>query len=324
MQRAFIWLERDMKVLLCDIDSKIPNLALMKISAYHKSIGDDVYLNKYNIHPDIIYGSVIFSKNRYLVNHLNNRYKGCEINIGGSGYDLQSKLPKEIEYIKPDYTLYPKIDYSLGFTTRGCNRDCYFCVVPKKEGCFRINQHPKFFYDEKFNKIVFLDNNILFDKTWFRYVVNWCIDTNLNVWFNQGLDIRLINKEDLKVLSKCKTTNNIEFAWDNIKDEHLIIKKIKMIGKYFNLRTVQFYVYIDSDNDFENGLYRCKKLKQLGTNAFVMFNQKSYRTNRIKKLMRWANRKWLFWSTDFENYYSGNTTNNEINKITKIFNSIQI
>lgn len=309
--------EKDLKVLLCDVDSLIPNLALMKLSSYHKNIGNEIYLNKYDIEPDIVYASVVFSKNKYLVEHLKNRYN-CEINIGGVGYDLKSKLLDKIEYMKPDYDLYPKIDYGVGFTTRGCNRNCYFCVVPKKEGCFRIHQHPENFYDERFNKILFLDNNILFDKKWFNSVTTWVIDHDLNVWFNQGLDIRLINEDDLKILSECKTVNNIEFAWDNIKDEDIVRKKIKLIHEYFDLRKVQFYVFINSDSEFEDGLYRCKELKKLGTNAFVMFNLRSYKTNRIRKLMRWANRKALFWSAEFEHYYSGNTKNSSMNKIQKI------
>ncbi len=312
-----------MKILLCDIDSLKPNLALMKISAYHKSIGNDVYLNKYDINPDIIYASVIFSKNKYLVDHLS-RYNNSEINIGGSGYDLKTTLPDKVEYIKPDYTLYPEIDYSLGFTTRGCNNKCYFCIVPQKEGCFRIHQHPKDFYDEKFNKVVFLDNNILFDKKWFKIVLKWCMDMNLNVWFNQGLDVRLVTEKDLRILCKCKTINNIELAWDNIKDEKIVKQKIELIKKYFDLRKVQFFVYTDSDHDFEGALYRCNELKKLGTNAFVMFNPKSQRTNRIKRLMRWANRKQLFWSLTFEEYNKGVAQNYTTNKIQLINNNIKI
>jgi len=151
------------KILLIDIDSTIPNLALMKISAYHKRIGDDVSFTNTD-DPDMIYASIIFKKNKTLANSLKFYYPDAKIIIGGSGYSLESHLPEEIESLKPDYNLYPDIDYSLGYTSRGCNRSCGFCIVPQKEGKFKQWHHPSQFYDDKFNKIVFLDNNILIDK----------------------------------------------------------------------------------------------------------------------------------------------------------------
>ena len=97
-----------MKVLLIDVDSKIPNLALMKISAYHKSVGDTVGINNISS-PDKVYASVIFKKNKHNVDGLRFLYPESEIVIGGSGYDLVIKLPEEIENIKPDYNLYPNM-----------------------------------------------------------------------------------------------------------------------------------------------------------------------------------------------------------------------
>lgn len=290
------------KILLIDVDSKIPNLALMKLSAHHKVLGDDISFNNTDS-PDIVYASVVFSKNKHLVDGLKFYYPESEIIIGGSGYNLTSKLDVNIEFQKPDYSIYPEIDYSLGYTTRGCNRKCSFCIVPKKEGTFSIEQHPSNFYCQQFDKITFLDNNILFDKMWFENVVSWTIDNCLDVWFTQGLDIRLLDAIDLGFLQSMRHSHNIEFAWDNLQDEKIIIEKVKLIADYLNLRQeVQFYVYVDSDQDFDSGLYRCRKLKELGTNAFVMLNQNTKRTQRLKDLARWANRKWLYWSCDYSDY----------------------
>jgi hypothetical protein len=127
---------------LIDVDSKIPNLALMKISSYHKARGDNVVL----IHgahvdltdpPDKIYDSIVFKKNKHALDYLFSTYPDLDIDIGGSGYDLKKELSAETEEMKPDYSLYPDCDYSIGFSSRGCFRKCHFCVVPEKEGHFR-------------------------------------------------------------------------------------------------------------------------------------------------------------------------------------------
>jgi len=105
-----------MIVLLVDVDSKISNLALMKISAYHKLLGDTVGFGIEN--PDKVYISCIFKKNAGQAKGIARYYPDAEIDIGGSGVDLKKQLPNEIEMIKPDYDLYPST-YSQDYTTRG-------------------------------------------------------------------------------------------------------------------------------------------------------------------------------------------------------------
>jgi len=113
-----------MKVLLVDFDSKIPNLALMKLSAWHKQKGDLVGFDIQD--PDQVYVSVVFSKNKSQAAGLTTMFPNSMISFGGPGWDLQNFLPEEIEKIKPDYDLYPS-EYSQGYTTRGCIRKCPFC-----------------------------------------------------------------------------------------------------------------------------------------------------------------------------------------------------
>lgn len=291
-----------MNVLLIDVDSKIPNLALMKISSYHKAKGDYVdFTNTYN--PDIVYASVVFSKNKHLVDGLRFYYTDSKIIIGGSGYDLTSKLKDEIEYQKPDYDLYPST-YSQGYTTRGCNRACGFCIVPQKEGKFQVCQHPKQFYDERFNEIVFMDNNILLDKEWFKEVVVFCIEQDLKIQFNQGLDIRLLDEKDIKLLREVKHFGLLSFAWDSLELERVIIQKLNLLKDGgFKLRSeVQLFCYVDSNDEFDSGLYRANKLKEFGANAFIMFNPNSKKTKRITDLQRWANRRWAFWGCEFNDF----------------------
>ncbi len=293
-----------MKILLINVDSKIPNLALMKISTYHKSMGDDVGFHIKN--PDKIYVSIIFKKNIELIDSLKWRFPNSEINIGGSGHDLVKKLPDKIEYLKPDYSLYPDIDYSLGYTTRGCNRSCGFCIVPQKEGKFKIAQHPSHFYDNKFKKIVFLDNNILLDKKWFIEVINFCKINNLSVDFNQGLDIRLCDEDIIKILTTVRFHNGYRFAFDNSGMCDLIKEKCKLLKKHgINIRSnVQFYVYVSDDSMYDDGVWRCRFLKELNTNPFVQFNIDNIPSKRISKLRRWGNRKHAFWSCDINEYYN--------------------
>ncbi len=298
-----------LKVLLIDVDSKIPNLALMKISAYHKAQGNDVgFTNTDN--PDLVYASIIFKKNKHKVDGLPFMYPNAKIDIGGSGYDLKKKLPDEIEFMKPDYSLYPGCDYSIGFSSRGCIRNsktCPFCIVPIKEGKFQRNQTPEEWYNPGLKKIMFLDNNILADPDWFFEITEWCIEKDLMVWFTQGFDIRKMTHDIATKLLELKTWKSIFFAWDHIEDEATIKEKIQVLKDAGftdrNLkRDVQFYVYVDSDAEYDSGVYRCRELKKLFCNPFVMFNIDNKPTPRIQKLRRWANKKPVFWSCDIIDY----------------------
>ena len=289
-----------MRISLIDVDSKIPNLALMKISNYHKLRGDIVGFNLIN--PDLVYHSIIFTKNK------NKAYNKTLIDVnhvfGGSGYDLSVKLPESIEYIKPDYDLYPS-EYMMGYTTRGCNRNCYFCFVPKKEGCFKTHQHPEDFYDNRFDTVKLLDNNILLDKNWFKIVANWYIDHNVSVDMTQGYDIRLLDDKYLDLILKIKDKKTpLKFAFDDTKLESLIRKKIQMIkDKGVNTKNdVAVYCYCHNDLMHDDALYRAELLKSLNVNADVMWNCELPRTQRIKNLVYWSWRKQLFWSIPYEQY----------------------
>ena len=142
-----LWKLTGKRILLIDVDSKIPNLALMKLSAWHKERGDNVALLRgsqveLGDKPDKIYASIIYKKNRHSLDYLIAQCPDI-IDIGGSGYDLKKELPPVIEAMRPDYSLYPECDYSIGFASRGCIRHCHFCIVHDKEGYFRRVQHPR-------------------------------------------------------------------------------------------------------------------------------------------------------------------------------------
>lgn len=308
-----------MKVLLIDVDSTIPNLALMKISAYHKAHGDEVGFNISD--PDKIYASVIFRKNAHAVDGLRFYYPNAEIDIGGSGYDLAKKLPDEIEEMTPDYDLYPDCESYYGFTTRGCIRNCYFCIVRKKEGKFRtliskygntphamlrqiMGTRPDM--ARRFDKITFLDNNILADKQWFLELAHHLEKNHLKVDFNQGLDIRLVDREIAEALAKMRPINDWKFAFDDMgyKDDVLRgIQILKDAGIDTKARCI-FYIYCHGDEQYDDAVARMRILKENRASAYVMLNMDAPKTPRLKSLKRWS-RPWLFWSIDIDEYVGG-------------------
>ena len=300
-----------MKVLLIDIDSTIPNLALMKISAWHKAQGDEVGFNVTD--PNKIYASVIFKKNRHLVDGLPIFYPNAEIDIGGSGYDLDKKLPEEIEAMTPDYDLYPDNDSYYGFTTRGCIRACYFCIVRRKEGKFRRLYKTPYKaleaitgWQQRFDKITFLDNNILSDKEWFLDLAEHLAQLNKKVDFNQGLDIRLMDKDIARALAKLRPINDWKFAFDSMDYKEDVLRGIRILKEAgINTRSsCIFYVYTHGDEAFDDAVERMRILKENNTNAYVMLNMDAPKTDRLKALKRWS-RPWLFWSFDIEEYRAG-------------------
>lgn len=182
--------------------NRFPNLALMKISAWHKSQGDHVdwYSEMYS-KPDVIYSSKAFSFSRDCVNISNSDPLPI---CGGSGYNLSIKLPEYIENIIPDYSIYPNVGYSLGFLSRGCIRKCEFCVVPKKEGNIHIVEDIEKISNGN-KHVVLLDNNFLAcEQEFVKEQLEKANKMKISLDFNQGLDARLITPDNAKWLSECK------------------------------------------------------------------------------------------------------------------------
>ena len=295
-----------MRVLLIDADSTIPNLALMKISAYHKAIGDIVGFNVED--PDKVYCSIIFKKNRHVADGLRFLYPNADIDIGGSGYDLKKTLPEYIESMTPDYSIYPDNKSYYGFTTRGCIRHCPFCIVHDKEGGFRRifgdvdSALRSIMGNHELTEMTFLDNNILADRDWFIELCNTLHlrFPKMKVDFNQGLDIRLIDDESARALSKLRPITKWKFAFDMISYKDKVLKGIEILNRYIKVRSmVLFYVYVDGDYQIPDAVARCRILKENGATAYAMLNLDVEHTKRMKTFKRWT-RPWLFWSCDFD------------------------
>ena len=286
------------RILLVNVDSKIPNLALMKISAYHKNKGDIVGFDITN--PDIVYISCVFTQNAEKARGIATYYPDSEIVFGGSGIDISKKLPDDIEYLCPDYSIYPNCDYSMGYTTRGCIRSCPFCIVPKKEGFFKRWQHIREFHIPQHKKVMVLDNNVYADRTWFFENTDYIIENNLQFNAVQGMDIRLLDEEIADRLKQIRWFGTMHFAFDNIKDEEKVLRGIEILQNAgFDTSHISFYVLTGYNTTFEEDLYRINLLRSHNCGAFVMQYQK---TSQSKKLARYVNRRWLYWSTTFEEY----------------------
>jgi hypothetical protein len=179
-----------MKIGIVSVDSKLPNLALMKLSAWHKSNGDEVSIyNPLFDKPDLIYASKVFTTTADYA------YFPSDIPVvkGGSGYNYDVKLEDEVESVYPDYELFD-CDYALGFTTRGCIRKCPFCIVPKKEGSIRVVADIYQFWRGQ-DKLMLLDNNLTALPDHFVSVLQSLIKEKIRTDFAQGFDIRLITDE---------------------------------------------------------------------------------------------------------------------------------
>ena len=289
-----------MNVLLVDIDSTIPNLALMKLSAHYKQFfRNNVGFNIKN--PDIIYVSCIFKKNREQAYGLKHFYPNTEIIFGGSGLNY-NLLPEEIESLKPDYDLYPST-YSQGYTTRGCTKRCSFCVVPDKEGKFKRNQHIKEFHDKKHDTVMLMDNNILADKEWFFNNTDYLLENNLKL-IEHGMDVHRLDEEVAQRLSMLKWAKPMKFAFDHLSDEKAVLKGIELLKDVGidTKRKVQFYVLAGYNTTYEEDLYRCQLLKDNNTSAFVMPYHKN---KKLTRLARWVNWKHFFWGSDFPTFLKG-------------------
>jgi hypothetical protein len=296
-----------MKIGLIDVDShNFPNLALMKISAYHKAKGDTVEWCFPLDHYDIVYQSKVFDET--YSPDIDWSPMADKIIKGGTGYGLDSTLPEEIEHIYPDYSIYPKLtkDTAYGFLTRGCPRGCKFCIVASKEGrrSYKVADLSEFWRGQK--NISLLDPNILACRE-HPDLLQQLIDSKARVDFNQGLDIRLTNEQNIALLNRIRV-KEIHFAWDNAKDDlkpyferYKALAKHKPHGRYGTV-----YCLTNFGSTMEENLYRIYTLRDLGYNPYVMVYDKPNAPREIKDLQRWCNNRFIFRSCEkFEDYKKG-------------------
>lgn len=295
-----------MNIGLIDVDShNFPNLALMKISAYHKAKGDSVEWCLPMSHYDIVYQSKVFDET--YSPDIDWVPMADKVIKGGTGYGLDNKLPDEIEHIFPDYSIYPELtkDTAYGFLTRGCPRGCAFCIVAGKEGrrSHKVADLSEFWNGQKY--IELLDPNLLACKDRLE-LLDQLAESRAMVNFNQGLDIRFTNEEIADKLNNIRV-KRLHFAWDN-PDENLVPYFERFTKAYKRKASSGKCVYIltDFNSTMEQNLHRIYTVRDLGYDPYVMVYDKPNAPKEIKHLQRWVNNKFVFKKCKrFEDYKRG-------------------
>lgn len=293
-----------MNIGLIDVDGhNFPNIALMKIYAWHKAQRDTVEWCMPLLHYDIVYQSKVFDDT--YSRDIDWYPNADKVIKGGTGYGLDNKLPDEIEHIYPDYSIYPDLtkDIAYGFLTRGCPRACEFCIVAEKEGrkSYKVADLSEFWRGQK--KIVLLDPNILACREHLDLLLQLA-DSKACVDFCQGLDIRLTTADNIGLINRIKV-KEIHFAWDNPKDDlkpyferYAALAKHKPHGKYGTV-----YCLTNFGSTMEENLYRVYTLRDMGFDPYIMIYDKPNAPREIRLLQRWCNNRMIFRSCPmFEDY----------------------
>lgn len=311
-----------MRIGLIDCDKKnsknpFPNLALMKLSAWHKSQGDTVewYHPLFSGHMDKVYVSKVFSFSEDFPYYID----ADVVERGGSGFAIEmvngkewynkekdKTLPYEIEHIYPDYSIYGITDTAYGFISRGCPRGCDFCHVQNMQGkiAHKVADLSEFWNGQK--NIVLLDPNISACTEW-RDIFQQLIDSKASVDFSQGLDIRLMTDEKIEMLSKIKT-KGVHFAWDRYDDKDIVFPKLQHFSEMtkWNRRKIIVYCLVGdrerrvTDQDIE----RIMLLRPFAYPYVMIYDKESLpRGHELKKLQRWVNNRFIWECTPtFQEY----------------------
>jgi len=335
-----------MKVAIIDADligrknHRFPNLASMKISGWHKEQGDDVILKRnYSSldNYDLVYISKVFTDteiNEEVLGFKNVRYGGT-----GFFYDKAEPLPYHIEHYMPDYHLYDDwvkerivvgkekpskltyyTDYSIGFLTRGCFRQCDFCVNRNKKMAVKGSPLEEFL-DKERPKICLQDDNFFACKDWRELLFN-LKKSNKRFQFKQGLDERLLTEEKIHELFDCNTEGDLIFAFDNIHDKKIIEEKLTMIRTLYpnSKKALKFYTFVgfDRENKWDSDFWkqdifdcfeRIRILMGYGCVPYITrFNrcQESPHKGMYINLARWCNQPSLFKKKSFREFCTAN------------------
>lgn len=294
-----------MNIGLIAVDSEYPNLALMKISAWHKSNGDHVEWYSPFEQYDVVYMAKVFGFTPDFGHWITN---AKEIRKGGTGYDIHTKLPEEMEFVTPDYSLYPSIDCktAYGFLTRGCPNKCKWCVVPRKEGAVRPYMDVDDIAVGGRTNLILMDNNVLACDYGIRQIEK-IVERGYRVDFNQALDARLVTCDIAQLLAKVRWLNQIRFGCDTPKQIEECERAMQMIDGYRN-KPASYLMYTMVGSDFDEAFRRLnhwrtfKRVRIVAQPFRDVDNPRQVIPQWQKDMAHWANRHQLFASCEFKDF----------------------
>lgn len=289
----------------------------MKLSAYHKGLGDTVEFVAEGGHYDKAYLSKVFNLPAVTkIPASPPSFFADEVIKGGTGYAIDIvegrevfdkakdlPLPAEIEHLYPDYPLYPEfLDTAYGFLTRGCCNACGFCIVSEKEGrcSCKVADLEEFWRGQK--KIKLLDPNLLACRDR-ELLLQELIKSKARVDFTQGLDARFVNDDVMKLINQVKV-QSIHFAFDFMKNEKAILRGLECFNRHYKKSYwhLNCYVLTNYDTTPHEDWYRVRKVQELGFRPYVMIYQKGTQSQFLTDLQRWSNSPIIFNSTSFPDY----------------------
>ncbi len=282
-----------MKIGLYDADShNWPNLCLMKLSAHHKNRGDSVEMWIPEGSYDLVYKSRVFtdtySKDTMVVPN------AAHVICGGTGYGPSPNLPDAVEHTRPDYSLYPQFQgIAYGFLTRGCPRNCGFCIVSGKEGrrSRQVADLSEFWDGQR--EIKLLDPNLLACPDHEKLILQLA-DSRAWVDFTQGLDIRLVTPDNAALLNRVRT-KMIHFAWDDPNvDLTPYFRRFFELTHIHDFRRLRVYVLTNFGSTHEQDLYRVDTLRAMGYDPYIMIYDRPSAPLVTRQLQRWVNNKRVF------------------------------
>lgn len=311
-----------------------PNLSCLKLSGYHKLRGDNVkLLEDWGGIADFdrVYIAKVFDYSKVPFDPAS----VPNVVYGGTGFFFDAfcdggehMLPYDVEHTMPDYHLYDAfvekhiasgekrsrwkdyLDYSMGFTTRGCFRHCKFCVNQHSDGV-KFHAHVREFLDQTRKYIHLWDDNILGYPKW-REVFEELAETGKAFRYRQGMDVRLLTDEKAKVLANAKYHKDYTFAFDHPEEHEIIIRGLKTWHRW-STKTPQFYVLCGFDNqderDIEATFFRIGILIEYRGLPYIMrheFYQHSRYRGMYINLARWCNQPSFFKKKSFREFCEAN------------------
>ncbi len=299
-----------MIVRITQIDGKLPNLALMRLAAWHRAQGDDVRWER-GVSPglmepayDLVYGSAIFATSAKAVEVFRANFPGAI--VGGSGGDSALRVEAIVptQFTALDYSGYPDFTASIGYTMRGCRFKCGFCIVPKQEGKARAASPIAQIWrgDDYPRHLHLLDNDFFGNPEW-RDRVDDIVDGGFKVCINQGINVRLLDDEQATAIVKMApwddgfSRRRLYTAWDNIGDERVFFDGIDRL-EHAGWKSTWVFAYMlvgyDPRETIERVMHRLNRMVERGIRPYPMVFGGDDRRKRsplyptLKRLQRWV------------------------------------